>query len=178
MLPAPGSSLAQRADDALRGALEDGLGHTATDSPRVPLVAASTALLITLAGGALWCAILIVCMARCFRAGGKAKGASPRRSDKQFLRFHDDASASAEPGLGAEAGKVLQRIADRLSAVSPVPLSVFALPEYPFAARALALRLSPDDSPRKRPESPQQPSSKASSMAHFSSEGGEEGSVD
>jgi len=178
LLPAPGSSLAQRADDALRGALEDGLvGHTATDSPRVPLVAASTALL-TLAGGALWCAILIVCMARCFRAGGKAKGASPRRSDKQFLRFHDDASASAGPGLGAEAGKVLQRIADRLSAVSPVPLSGFALPENPFAARALALRLSPDDSPRKRPESPQQPSSKASSMAHFSSEGGEEGSVD
>ncbi|EOD18254.1 hypothetical protein EMIHUDRAFT_196406 [Emiliania huxleyi CCMP1516] len=111
-------------------------------------------------------------MARCFRAGGKAKGASPRRSDKQFLRFHDDASASAGPGLGAEAGKVLQRIADRLSAVSPVPLSGFALPENPFAARALALRLSPDDSPRKRPESPQQPSSKASSMAHFSSEGG------
>ena len=160
LLPAPGSSLAQRADDALRGTLEDGLGHTATDSPRVPLIAASTAL-FTLAGGALWCAILIVCMARCFRAGGKAKGgdggaASPLRSGKQFLRFHDD--ASAEPGLGAEAGKVLQRIADRLSAVSPVPLSGFALLENPFAARALALRLSPDDSPGKplgkRPESP------------------------
>ena len=150
LLPAPGSSLAQRADDALRGALEDGLGHTATDSPRVPLVAASTALL-TLAGGALWCAILTVCMARCFRAkGGDGGAASP--SGKQFLRFHDD--ASAEPGLGAEAGKVLQRIADRLSAVSPVPLSGFALFENPFAARALALRLSPDDSPRKRPESP------------------------